>query len=206
MRSGTGTVLALGEIMPISLLVASSDEHFRETIRENLKAVKIKLDDATYQLGPTLEFDPKAEKFVNHAAANELLTRKYRAPFVVPDSGHEGCQIGSAWPFRRGHDVFVPYYRDMGICLVAGMTPRDVFLGVFGKKDDPSSGGRSVTSAPSTQGGICGEGATLSHTSRYAARRSRLTAAGQLDVGWTGSEGQKPVRASGQGPRHPLRG
>jgi predicted dehydrogenase len=57
-----------------------------EALRDNLKAVKIKLDDATYQLGPTLQFDPQAEKFVNHAAANELLTRKYRAPFVVPES------------------------------------------------------------------------------------------------------------------------
>jgi len=40
--------------------------------------------------------------------------------------------------------VFVPYYRDMGVCLVAGLTPRDVFLGVFGKRDDPSSGGRQM--------------------------------------------------------------
>src|ERR671937_1149072 len=72
------------------------------------------------------------------------LNRQGRAPFVVPVSGHEGCQIGSAWPFRKGQDVFVPYYRDMGVCLVAGMTPRDVFLGVFGKRDDPSSGGRQM--------------------------------------------------------------
>lgn len=72
------------------------------------------------------------------------LNRQGKAPFVVPVSGHEGCQIGSAWPFRRGTDVFVPYYRDMGICLVAGMGPRDVFLAVFGKKDDPSSGGRQM--------------------------------------------------------------
>ena len=55
-----------------------------EMIRENLQAVNIKLDDATYQLGPTLTFDPQAEKFVNNDAANALLTRKYRAPFVVP--------------------------------------------------------------------------------------------------------------------------
>ena len=72
------------------------------------------------------------------------LNRQGRAPFVVPVSGHEGCQIGSAWPYRKRHDVFVPYYRDMGVCLVAGMTPRDVFLGVFGKRDDPSSGGRQM--------------------------------------------------------------
>jgi 2-oxoisovalerate dehydrogenase E1 component alpha subunit len=32
----------------------------------------------------------------------------------------------------------------MGICLVAGMGPRDVFLAVFGKQDDPSSGGRQM--------------------------------------------------------------
>src|SRR2546427_3410093 len=72
------------------------------------------------------------------------LNRQGKAPFVVPVSGHEGCQIGSAWPYRRGKDVFVPYYRDTGVCLVAGLTPRDVFLGVFGKRDDPSSGGRQM--------------------------------------------------------------
>jgi 2-oxoisovalerate dehydrogenase E1 component alpha subunit len=32
----------------------------------------------------------------------------------------------------------------MAVCLVAGMTPLDVFLGVFGKADDPSSGGRQM--------------------------------------------------------------
>ncbi len=72
------------------------------------------------------------------------LNRQGKAPFVVPVSGHEGCQIGTAWPFQKGKDVFVPYYRDMGICLVAGMTPLDVFLAVFGKRDDPSSGGRQM--------------------------------------------------------------
>ncbi len=72
------------------------------------------------------------------------LNRQGKAPFVVPVSGHEGCQIGTAWPFERGKDVFVPYYRDMGVCLTAGLTPRDVFLGVFGKRDDPSSGGRQM--------------------------------------------------------------
>jgi 2-oxoisovalerate dehydrogenase E1 component alpha subunit len=45
---------------------------------------------------------------------------------------------------QRGKDIFVPYYRDMAVCLVAGMTPMDVFLGVFGKADDPSSGGRQM--------------------------------------------------------------
>ena len=67
-----------------------------------------------------------------------------RAPFVVPVSGHEGCQIGTAWPMRRGTDIWLPYYRDVGVVLVAGMTPYEIFLGVFSKADDPSpaAGGR----------------------------------------------------------------
>ena len=57
--------------------------------------------------------------------------RMGRAPFVVPVSGHEGCQIGTAWPMRRGTDIWLPYYRDLGVVLVAGMTPHEVFLGIF---------------------------------------------------------------------------
>jgi len=72
------------------------------------------------------------------------LNRQGKAPFVVPVSGHEGCQVGTAWPFERGRDVFVPYYRDLAVCLVAGLRPRHIFLGVFGKRDDPSSGGRQM--------------------------------------------------------------
>ena len=72
------------------------------------------------------------------------LNRQGKAPFVVPVSGHEGAQVGSAWAFERGKDVFCPYYRDMALVLVAGFTPKDVFLGLFGKKDDPSSGGRQM--------------------------------------------------------------
>jgi 2-oxoisovalerate dehydrogenase E1 component alpha subunit len=70
--------------------------------------------------------------------------RMGRAPFVVPVSGHEGCQIGTAWPMRRGTDIWLPYYRDLGVVLAAGMTPYEIFLGLFAKADDPSSGGRQM--------------------------------------------------------------
>src|SRR5438046_10484362 len=66
------------------------------------------------------------------------LNRQGKAPFVVPVSGHGGCQVATSWPLRKGQDVFVPYYRDMAVCLTAGLTPYDVFLGVLGKRDDPS--------------------------------------------------------------------
>jgi predicted dehydrogenase len=38
-----------------------------------------------YQVGRTLEFDGQAEKFKNDREADALLTREYRAPYVVPD-------------------------------------------------------------------------------------------------------------------------
>jgi len=36
-------------------------------------------------LGPALTMDPKAETFEGNTAANKLLTREYRKPFVVPE-------------------------------------------------------------------------------------------------------------------------
>ena len=50
-------------------------------IDENLRTVKIEL--AEYNM---LQFDPATEKFVNDEQANSLLTRWYRAPFVVPET------------------------------------------------------------------------------------------------------------------------
>jgi 2-oxoisovalerate dehydrogenase E1 component alpha subunit len=74
------------------------------------------------------------------------LNRQGKAPFVVPVSGHEGCQVGTAWPLRPGQDIWVPYYRDVAVVLIAGMTPYEIFLGLFAKAEDPSSGGRQMPS------------------------------------------------------------
>jgi predicted dehydrogenase len=38
-------------------------------------------------VGPELAIDPKSEKFVSHKKADQMLTREYRAPFVVPAAG-----------------------------------------------------------------------------------------------------------------------
>ena len=56
-------------------------------MRANLEAVGVNLAETKYQLGRTLSFDPKAERFAGQGveAANALLTRNYRPPFVVPD-------------------------------------------------------------------------------------------------------------------------
>jgi predicted dehydrogenase len=47
-----------------------------------------KLSDSTQiGFGAKLAFDPKTEKFVGDSAADAMLTRDYRAPFVVPAAG-----------------------------------------------------------------------------------------------------------------------
>jgi len=42
------------------------------------------LGNIAYRLGRTIEFDPKTETFPRDEAANALLTREYRKPFVMP--------------------------------------------------------------------------------------------------------------------------
>jgi predicted dehydrogenase len=43
------------------------------------------LANISYRTGRKLEFDPAAWQFRNDSDANAMLTRKYRAPYVVPD-------------------------------------------------------------------------------------------------------------------------
>ena len=52
---------------------------------EHLKDSGIKFDGSNLRVGRKLDFDGATEKFTNDAEANKLLTRAYRAPFVVPD-------------------------------------------------------------------------------------------------------------------------
>jgi hypothetical protein len=58
-----------------------------QTVMETVKgAIGLDVAKGTYQLGPMLKFNPKAEKFVDNAEANKLVTRPYRKPFVVPEN------------------------------------------------------------------------------------------------------------------------
>ncbi len=50
-----------------------------------VSATLVHIANASYRVGRKLNFDPKAMKFVNDNEANALLTRKYRAPYIVPD-------------------------------------------------------------------------------------------------------------------------
>jgi len=46
----------------------------------------VDLDKVRFQVGKALSIDNKTEKFAGDEAANKLLTREYRKPYVVPET------------------------------------------------------------------------------------------------------------------------
>jgi 2-oxoisovalerate dehydrogenase E1 component alpha subunit len=73
-----------------------------------------------------------------------VLNRAGRIPFVISGQGHEGAQVGIAWPLERHKDWFAPFYRSIGTCLTFGMTVRDILTAQYAKAIDRSSGGRQM--------------------------------------------------------------
>src|SRR5437660_546762 len=100
------------------------------------------------------------------------LNRMGKAAFVVSCQGHEGAQVGTAWAIRRGHDVVLPYCRDVGVVLTLGMTPYDLLPGVIVDRNDPLAV-YAATHAAMTRARR-GEGPTLIEckTYRYLAHTS----------------------------------
>ncbi|WP_153732903.1 thiamine pyrophosphate-dependent dehydrogenase E1 component subunit alpha [Sporosarcina obsidiansis] len=73
-----------------------------------------------------------------------LLNRSGKIPFVISCQGQEAAQVGAAFALNHEKDWIAPYYRDMGVVLHFGMTPRELMLSAFAKAEDPNSGGRQM--------------------------------------------------------------
>jgi predicted dehydrogenase len=59
---------------------------FNASIEEGFySCALVHLGNIAYRLGRSLEFDPQTMRFSHDNEANALLTRNYRAPFVVPE-------------------------------------------------------------------------------------------------------------------------
>ncbi len=82
-----------------------------------------------------------AEKY----EANKEITSKY---VHATSRGHEAIQLAVGLQLKP-QDWVSPYYRDDSILLGIGMTPSELMLQVFAKKDDPYSGGRTYYCHPS---------------------------------------------------------
>ncbi|GAC1396257.1 MAG: 3-methyl-2-oxobutanoate dehydrogenase subunit alpha [Vulcanimicrobiaceae bacterium] len=68
------------------------------------------------------------------------LNRQGKVSFATGSEGHEGIHAGASIAFKRGCDVLVPYYRDIGLCLGVGFEPLDVLLSLFARGADGSGG------------------------------------------------------------------
>ncbi|HLA16517.1 MAG TPA: thiamine pyrophosphate-dependent dehydrogenase E1 component subunit alpha, partial [Candidatus Limnocylindrales bacterium] len=73
-----------------------------------------------------------------------ILNRAGRIPFVISGQGHEGAQVGIAWPLERRKDFIAPFYRSIATCLAFGMSAQDILMAQYAKATDPSSGGRQM--------------------------------------------------------------
>lgn len=82
----------LGTDVPFSTHAAqlkgnqAAEETLDRTAEHLSKDNAIVLDGLNYRLGRFLEVDAADEMIVGDAAANQMLTRNYREPFVVPES------------------------------------------------------------------------------------------------------------------------
>ncbi|HRQ53701.1 MAG TPA: thiamine pyrophosphate-dependent enzyme [Ignavibacteriaceae bacterium] len=79
---------------------------------------------------------------VDNKAMN--LLRQGKTFFHIAGAGHEAVQLAIGLSLDPKKDWLFPYYRDLATVLTAGLTPYEVFLGTFGKANDPASGGRQL--------------------------------------------------------------
>tara|TARA_B100001758_G_scaffold247628_2_gene266260 strand:- start:14704 stop:16755 length:2052 start_codon:yes stop_codon:yes gene_type:complete len=76
---------------------------------------------------------------------NKEVTSKY---VHATSKGHEAIQLAVGLQLTK-NDWVAPYYRDDAMLLGIGITPYELMLQLFCKKDDPFSGGRTYYSHPS---------------------------------------------------------
>lgn len=104
--------------------------------------------DALYGLGlDTTKIETMYYYMVLSRALDErmwILNRQGKSAFVISCQGQEGAQVGVASALDPTVDWVAPYYRDLGVVLCFGMTPREIMLGQMAKAEDPSSGGRQM--------------------------------------------------------------
>ena len=91
------------------------------------------------------EFMCRAKTLAEKYEENKEITSKY---VHATSRGHEAIQVALGMQLEP-QDWVSPYYRDDSILLSMGITPRELMLQVFAKKEDPFSGGRTYYAHPS---------------------------------------------------------
>ena len=76
-----------------------------------------------------------------------VLNRQGKVPLTASCQGNEAASMGLALAgLNDGNCFFFPYYRDMPLKLMTGLTPLQILMGVTGKAMDPMNGGRQFLS------------------------------------------------------------
>jgi 2-oxoisovalerate dehydrogenase E1 component alpha subunit len=73
-----------------------------------------------------------------------LMQRAGKIAFIISGQGHEGAQVATSWPMRKGQDWMAPFYRSIASAMTFGMTAEDIITAHLAKGDDVSSGGRQM--------------------------------------------------------------
>jgi 2-oxoisovalerate dehydrogenase E1 component alpha subunit len=73
-----------------------------------------------------------------------LMQRAGKIAFIISVQGHEGAQVATSWPMRKGQDWMAPFYRSIASAMTFGMTAEDIITAHLAKGDDVSSGGRQM--------------------------------------------------------------
>jgi 2-oxoisovalerate dehydrogenase E1 component alpha subunit len=73
-----------------------------------------------------------------------LMQRAGKIAFIISGQGHEGAQVATTWPMRKGQDWMAPFYRSIASAMTFGMSAEDIITAHLAKGDDVSSGGRQM--------------------------------------------------------------
>jgi len=73
-----------------------------------------------------------------------LMQRAGKIAFIISGQGHEGAQVATSWPMRKGQDWMAPFYRSIASAMTFGMSAEDIISAHLAKADDVSSGGRQM--------------------------------------------------------------
>ena len=76
------------ELLDVGLRDRAQSRHRKLTAeieQGHISAGLCHMANISYRTGRKLQFDPAKERFVNDNEANRLITRQYRAPYVVPE-------------------------------------------------------------------------------------------------------------------------
>ena len=62
-----------------------------------------------------------------------LMQRAGKIAFIISGQGHEGAQVATTWPMRRGQDWMAPFYRSIASAMTFGMSAEDIITAHLGQ-------------------------------------------------------------------------